>query len=1070
MTRERRGPIAWMAQNAVAANLLMGVFIIGGLVISGSVKQEVFPEFSFDQINVSVGYPGASPEEVEKGVLIAIEEAIRGLDGVKEVVASAGEGFGSVRAKLLLGADQERLLTDIRGAVDRIRSLPEEIERPTVSLLQARQRSISVVIYGDVEHETLREQAEIVRSGLVANTAVSQAEITGLPLREISVEITEENQRRYGLTLDQVAQKIRSASIELPSGRIRSDSGELLIRTSQRRELGQEFGDVLLVSRPDGTQLRLRDVAKVTDGFEEDQPEIWFNGQPAIEIQVFRVGNQTPIEITEAVTGYLDNTSMSAGISVSTWSDKTEAFVGRIDLLKRNAISGLILVFVILGLFLEIRLAFWVMLGIPISFCGAFIFMSMFGASINMVSMFAFILVLGIVVDDAIVVGENIFRRRNEGMGLLDAAIEGAKEVATPVFFAIATTIATFGPLLFVPGFSGKIFGMIPIVVIAVIFISLVESVFILPAHLAHSKQETSGILGAVIRQQLKFSRMLERFIDNVYTPLARVSARHRYATMALAMATLIMTFGAVRGGFFSFSFLPKLESDFVTATVQLPLGTPLSTTRGYRDQLQDKVDVVLSQFEKNGVPVHQGVLAIAGGTLGGGGGPGGERSGGKSPHVAQVRINLTPQGERDFSSGDFARAWRAAVGELVGVERTSFRYSFGGGAGDPINVQLSHSDIGTLEEVATRVADHLESINGVTDIYPGFSPGKEQLNVRLSDQGRALGLTERELALALRSAYYGSEALRQQRGRDEVRVLVRRPQADRVTRASLERMVIRTRAGREIPLSAAAHFERGRAYSAIRRIDGRRTISVTADIDNTKANANRVLNQMRQGYLADLVREVPGLTYSLEGQRREQAESLGSLGQNFLFALLVIYCLLAIPFRSYAQPLIVMSAIPFGGIGALLGHLIMGYELSVISIMGMVALSGVVVNDSLILLVATNDIRRAGASAEDAAVLGGARRFRPILLTSLTTSFGLAPMILETSIQARFLIPMAISLGFGILWATVIILFCVPALYLILDDVHRAWRWIYPKSSDDPPTASGEDVPAESTLDPAPV
>jgi len=1055
-----------MAQNAVAANLLMGVFIIGGLVISGSVKQEVFPEFSFDQINISVAYPGASPEEVEKGVLIAIEEAIRGLDGVKEVIASAGEGGGSVRAKLLIDADQERLLTDIRGAVDRIRSLPEEIERPTVSLLQARQRSISVVVYGDVDHEALREQAEIVRAGLVATTIVSQAEVTGLPLREISVEISEENQRRYGLTLDQVAQRIRNSSIELPSGRIRSDSGELLIRTSQRRELGQEFGDVLLVSNRDGTQLRLRDVATVTDGFEEDQPEIWFNGQPAIEIQVYRVGNQTPIEITEAVTGYLDQNTMPTGVSARTWSDKTEAFVGRIDLLKRNAISGLILVFVILGLFLEIRLAFWVMLGIPISFCGAFIFMSMFDASINMVSMFAFILVLGIVVDDAIVVGENIFRRRNEGMGLLDAAIEGAREVATPVFFAIATTVATFGPLLFVPGFSGKIFGMIPIVVIAVIFISLVESVFILPAHLAHSKQETTGILGAVIRQQLKFSRLLERFIDNVYVPLARLSARHRYATMALAMATLIMTVGAVRGGFFSFSFLPKLESDFVTATVQLPLGTPLSATRGYRDQIQAKVDEVLAQFEKD-TPVHQGILAVAGGTLGGGGGPGGERGGGKSTHNAQVRVNLVPQGERSFSSGDFARAWREAVGEMVGVERLNFRYSFGGGAGDPINVQLSHSDIDTLEEVATRVSEHLEAIDGITDIYPGYSPGKEQLNVKLSDQGRALGLTERELASALRSAYYGSEALRQQRGRDEVRVLVRRPREDRVTRASLERMVIRSRAGREIPLSVAAHFERGRAYSSIRRIDGRRTISVTADVDNTKANANRVLNQMRGAFLADLVREVPGLTYSLEGQRREQSDSLGSLGQNFLFALLIIYCLLAIPFRSYAQPLVVMSAIPFGGVGALLGHLIMGFDLSVISIMGMVALSGVVVNDSLILLVATNELRRAGASAEDAAVLGGARRFRPILLTSLTTAFGLAPMIFETSIQARFLIPMAVSLGFGILWATVIILFCVPALYLILEDVNRAYRWLYPKSDGPAPS---EEEPTDDTpvLDPA--
>jgi multidrug efflux pump subunit AcrB len=1064
--KQRRGPIAWMAQNTVAANLLMGVFIVGGLLISGSVKQEVFPEFTVDEIHVTSVYPGASPSEVEKGVLIAMEEAVRGLDGVKEVVSLAGESSGLVRVRLENDSDKEQALSDIRGAIDRLRSMPVELERPVVKLIKTRQRSISLVVYGDVEHELLRRQAEYLRAGLVANTLITQAALTNLPAREISIEVSEENQRKYGISPEQIAQRIRQSSIELPSGQIKSSVGELLIRTSERRELGSEFAEIKIISRPDGSSVRLGDIATVTDGFEEDQREAWFNGKPSVLIDVYRVGNQKPLEITKAIEDYLADFDLPVGIEVSVWSDRSTAFVGRINLLKNNAISGLILVFVALGLFLEIRLAFWVMLGIPISFLGAFLFMPMFDASINMVSMFAFILVLGIVVDDAIVVGENVFRLRNEGHSALDAAIEGARDVSTPVFFAIATTVATFGPLLFVPGFIGKIFGVIPIIVIATLTISWVESIYILPAHLAHSKTEQHGLFGWVIKQQLKVSRLLERFIANVYVPSAMLAARYRYTTVAISVATLLLLVGAVRGGMFKFSFMPKLESDNVSATIRLPLGTPLSETKRYRDLLQAKLTPALNELAGD-AKVDLGILSVAGGTAGGGGGPRGSGNGGKSTHVASVRIMLVPLGERDFSSGDLARAWRNSVGEVVGAELVSFGYTFGGGGGEPVNIRLSHSDIGTLETTAQRVATHLESFDGLTDIDSGFSLGKEQLNVRLSDQGRAMGLSERNLATALRASFYGTEALRQQRGRDEVRVIVRRPESDRTDRDQLGEMIIRTPSGQDISLNEAATFENGRAYSSIYRVNGRRAISVTADLDSKKGNANEILSELQQDYLPKLVAETPGLTYSLEGERKSQKESLGALAKNYVFALLIIFCLLAIPFKSYTQPFLVMSAIPFGAVGALLGHWVMGFELSIMSMMGIVALSGVVVNDSLVLMIATNKIRRGGASAIDAAVYGAALRFRPILLTSLTTSFGLAPMILEQSVQARFLVPMAISLGFGILWATVIILYTVPSFYMILDDLYTFFGWLYNKPN---PTAANALEPAMSDEDSSPI
>ncbi len=1055
--RARHGALAWMAQNAVAANLLMGLLIVGGLAMSSQVKQEVFPEFDPDYVTVSVIYPGASPEEVEQGIVLAVEEAVRGIDGVKRVTSTAGEGSATIQVEILTGADLDAVQNDVKVAVDRIQSFPEEAERPVVSAAPSVRNVIAVIVHGEQSHEVLRQTAERVRAGLLAETPVTRTELANVPTREIAVEVDQATLRGYGLTLDQIARAIDAASVELPGGAVRAVGGEVLVRTTERRDLGAEFADITVISRADGTRVRLGEIATVRDGFGETDQEAIFDGRPAVRLNVYRVGDQTPVQIAEAVEDYVAGLALPEGVELATWDDQSEIYADRISLLVRNAGMGLVLVMIVLGLFLEIRLAFWVMLGIPISFLGAFLLMPVFGASINMISMFAFLLVLGIVVDDAIVVGENIFEQRRQGKPFLRAAIDGVHEVAAPICFAVATTVATFGPLLFVPGFTGKIFGVIPIIVIAVLMLSLVESLLILPAHLAHGSREAGGVLGWLNRQQRKFSDGLDRFIERLYVPAAHWIARSRYLVAAGALATLAATAGLAAGGFIKFGFFPKIEGDIASASIRLPIGAPVEETRAIGERLIAAADRVVQR--NGGEGIKRGLYAQIGQSLGGFR-PGAAASTGS--HIVDVQVQLVPMDQRDITARVFVEQWRREVGTLVGVETQNFRFSLGPSAGSPIDIQLSHPETPVLEAAALRLGESVADFQGLRDIDPGFSNGKDQFDATLTPVGRAVGLTELELARQLRSAFFGAEALRQQRGRDEVKVMVRLPLADRRAVESLESLVLRTPGGGEIPLSQAAVLSPGRAETAIRRVDGRRVLNVTADIHEGQANANEVLARIEKEVLPGLLAATPGLSYSLEGEQREQRESLGALGFNFGLAILVVYGLLAIPFRSYLQPFLVMSVIPFGIVGALLGHLVMGYDLSVISVLGIVALSGVVVNDSLIMIVATNSFRRDGATPEEAVVLGGARRFRPILLTSLTTFFGLMPMIFETSVQARFLIPMAISLGFGVLSATVIVLVVVPAYYLILEDVVRFWRWLYPGSMDHEPTV-GRAEPLEA-------
>ncbi len=1019
-TPKARGPIAWMAGHSVTANLLMLVLLVGGFIMGTRIKKEVFPDFELDLVTISVPYPGASPAEVERGILLAIEDAIQDIQGIKEVTATAREGSGIVNAEIIEGENVQQVARDIQNEVDRITSWPEEAEDPTVVVAQRKRYVTSLALFGDQPERVLREMGETVRDRLLSDPDISQVELTGVREPEISIEISQKTLRTYGLTLDDVARRIGQASVEMPGGAIKTSSGDILMRVKERRDFGREFAKIPIITTADGTQVLLEQVATIRDDLEESDQFATFNGQPAVLIEVYRVGDQTPISVSEAVNRRTAdiNQSLPAGLKLESRNDLSDIYRQRLDLMVRNGYLGLGLVFVLLAIFLEIRLAFWVSLGIPISFIGGLLLMPLGGVSINMITMFAFIVTLGIVVDDAIIVGENIYHHRQSGAGWFEAAVSGAQEIAMPVTFSVMTNMITFMPLFFIPGFMGKIFKYIPIVVISVFFISLIECLFILPAHLGHQKGQPGGPLGWLIQRQQRFSDRFRAFIHNRYRPLLELTLRGRYVTLAVGVMILIVTVAYVRSGRMGFELFPKIESDYAMATLRLPFGSAVANTIQAQQQLIRAAKAVTDQ--NGGEEMVEGIFAET------------------DANTASIRVYLTPPDVRPITTARFTELWRQEVGQIPGVETIKFESDAGGpGRGAAISVELSHRDTGILSRASEELAAALGFFPNVTDIDDGFAEGKRQLDFQVRPAAQRLGLSAADIARQVRHAYYGAEAVRIQRGRNEVKVMVRLPQNERQSAFFLEQKILRTPAGGEIPLGNAVTINTGRADTAIERRNGRRIVTVTADV-RPRSQAGQVINAITADTLPALVQKYPGLDYSFSGRQAERRDSVMSLIRGLLGALLVIYVMLAIPFNSYLQPLIIMMAIPFGLTGAVIGHLIMGYSLSVMSMFGIVALSGVVVNDALVLIDFANRRRAGGMVPFDAITDAAVQRFRPILLTTLTTFGGLTPMIFETSRQARFLIPMALSLGYGILFATLINLVLVPSLYILVTDFQR--------------------------------
>jgi len=1018
--------IAWFARNDVAANLLMLIIVVAGLYsLSNKIPVDLFPEFEINTVQVSTVLPGASPQEVEEGLTIKIEEAIQDIAGIREMTSRSNEGRSTVTVEVEDGFDVREMLDEMKSRVDAINNFPVEAERPLVTMPQRMRDAIGIVMYGDYDGLTLRRLAEDVRDELASLPQVSQVSVDNSLRFEISIEIPEWSLRKYDLTLEKVSDALRRNSMDVSAGNLKTEGGDIFIRSIGQAYRASDFSELPILTDQDGTLIRLGDIAVLRDEFEETPLRTRFNGIPAIEVEVFRIGDQSIIEVTDAVKDYIASKqeALPEGLTMTYWRDRSKSIKARLATLTKSAWQGALLVILLLALFLRPAVALWVCIGIPMSFMGAFILMPIFGISLNLMSLFAFILVLGIVVDDAIVTGENVYEHMQRGTDPLTAAIKGTQEVAVPVTFGILTTVAAFIPLALLEG-RGSWYQSIPYVIVPVLLFSLIESKLVLPAHLKHIKPRT-GAPSRLTRIQMAISTSLETFIARVYQPALALALRWRYATLAIMLSSLFIVIGALSSGQTKFVFFPRVQSEVATATLTMPAGTAFESTDRIVAHMTKQAQLLQEKYidPESGESIIKNIYSI---------------SGGRNSTTGRVRVETIPPELRSLEIGtqQLVAEWRKMVGQVAGAEQLNYRAEIGWSR-PAINIELRGKNADDLAELGDKFKDKLSEFTAISDVEDSMSDGKEELQLKLKPEATLLGLNLNMVARQVRQAVYGFEVQRIQRGREEVRVMVRYPISARQSIETLEQMMIRVAERQEVPLWQIADIVPGLSPSSILRIDRQRTLSVTADFDKEQGDLSAVQKELEE-FLQKAISSYPGMNYEMAGEARDQKESSNELKFGLYGLLLVIYILLAIPFKSYAQPLVVMLVIPFGMVGAVIGHWIMGMNLTLLSLMGVLALSGVVVNDSLVLVDYINKKRAEGVALFDSVYAAGGRRFRPVILTSLTTFAGLMPLLFEKSTQAQFLIPMAVSLGFGILFATIITLFLVPINYLIMEDIKR--------------------------------
>lgn len=1032
-----RGPyyafIEWFARNAVAANLLMLILLAGGLYSVVTIKKESQPPIDTNFITVSMPFLGSSPEDVEEGILIKIEEAIQDIEGIQEIISTGHRGRGTVQIEVSSGYDVPEVMTEIKSRVDAISTFPENTEKPIISRTRFQQQVNLVSVYGDVSERTLKEYAKQIRNEIVSLPGITRAEILGSRPYEISIEVSEFTLERYSMTLSEVALAVRRGSLDLPAGSIRSDSGDIQLRTKGQAYTGVDFEEILIRTNPDGSRILLKDVADIKDGFADTGRFSEFNGKQAFTIRVLSVGDQNELEISQTVRDYVaaKQVSIPSGVGLTAWADVTYYLKGRLDMMVKNMVIGALLVFMALALFLRLKLAFWVMVGLPVAFLGTLFMMPAFGISINLISLFGFILVLGIVVDDAIVIGESAYTSIRARGHSVDNVLEGVFKVAMPATFGVLTTIAAFIPILMISGIMGKYFSAIGWVVTLCLVFSIVESKLILPAHLAHMKvrqysEDTHNIL---IRFQRFFSEGLHTLVANYYSPFLSRCLQRRYLTLSVFISMLILTLGLLAGGILRSVFFPDIAADFVQVDLLMNEGTPAARTHDALRQLQDglwKLDAEVSKEQgvESGALVSS-VLSFAQGDISG-----------------QIITELVKEDKAVLSGPEVLRRWRENVGEIPGAKQLGFSIAAGPGGGAAISIQLIGADIEQVGRASQELTRRMKTYAGLYDIRNTFERGRPEIRLNLKPEAEALGITLQDLASQVRAGFYGTEVQRIQRGQDEVKVMVRFPRAERDSVGYLDNMKIRTPNGGRVPFRSVAEVELTQSPTFIRRFDRERAVRVSAEVDKDKYEPKKIQDDIMNKELPQVLAHFPGVRSRLSGAGRQQVEIQRDLLRGGLLAIFLIYALMAIPLKSYSQPLIIMSVIPFGIIGALIGHLILGIPVSMTSYFGIIALSGVVVNDSLILVDFVNRERAASVPLTQAIGNAAKTRFRAILLTSLTTFLGLAPIaIFETSLQAQLVVPMAASLAFGILFATVITLFLIPVLYLILDDFKNWWK-----------------------------
>lgn len=1028
--------VSWFTRNPVAANLLM-IFIVaaGSVTLASRLPLEVFPSFELARITIQVPHRGATPVEVEQGITIKVEEAIQGLEGIKSINSNAVEGLGTISVEMESNADSEKLLDEVRQRVDQIGDFPSDADSPSVYIPSRSREVISVLVSGPLPERELVDIANRVRDDLEALPSVSSVAVSGARDFELAIEVSENTLTQYQLTLADVSQAISNSSLELSAGAIRTTSGEVLLRTAGQAYTVEDFEKVVVRTSLDGTRITLADVASITDGFDESLLDQRYNGQRSVEVDVFRTGLQSAIKVADEVKQYLSEAEQTLpyGVSLGYWRDSSRVVKARLTTLLESALFGGVLILILLTLFLRFWVAVWVFVGVPVSILGGIAVMPFLGVTINLISLFAFILVLGIVVDDAIVTGENIYTHMRRNPNRVQAAIEGANEVAIPVTFGVLTTVAAFIPLLLIEGARGQIFAQIPLIVIPVLLFSIIESKFVLPSHLSHLDFHSKKRPNIFARMQHKIADGFEWFVFNCYKPVLAFSLNYRYTLLAGFVGVAIVVFSLVSAGHVKFIFFPRVQSETALAALEMPEGTPFEVTQKHILTMADAVSDLQKEYidPDTNESVIENILTTAGSSGGGG----------RGSHRGRVMFEIVPPEERtlDVTSSDLVRELRQRIGSIPGAKNLTYRAEFGRG-GSPIDVQLSGFDFDELRQAAALMKARLITFDGITDVVDSFEGGKQEIELSLQPNGEQLGLTLSNVAAQVRNAFLGTEVQSFQRGRSDVQVMVRYPENERVSIKNVENMLLVTPSGERVRLASVADVSLGRGFSVIKRVDRRRTVNVQADVNKQVANVEGIKQGLTE-YAEQLALQFPDVRFSLEGEAREQQDSFGSLKFGILFVLMVIYTLLAIPFRSYVQPIMVMLVIPFGIVGGILGHVIMGMNLSIMSYMGMLALCGVVVNDSLVLVDYVNKRRAEGVDLFEAVSTAGVARFRAVILTSLTTFFGLVPLIFEDGTQAQFLIPMAVSLGFGILFATVVTLLFIPVMYLVFEDIGKLFR-----------------------------
>ncbi len=1043
-----KGWMAWFAYNPVAANLLMAILLFVGGITALNMRTEGFPVSAPRNVTVSVNFQGGSPEDVEEGAAVKIEDALNGVAGIKKITSTVTASNAVIVVKGEEGYPVGTLKDDVKIRVDAIATFPAQVESIVITEEQEESHVIYVQLYGDTDHGTLKETARRVKAQLLSLPNVNKIITNGAKTFEINVEIQDEKLRAYDVSFDEIAAALQNSSINLSAGSLKTDGGTITLQSRKQRYHGYEFEDIIIRSSAEGGLVRLRDIAVVNDGFTEQAVLSQFQDKPSINLNVLLIGRasitKASSNVQQAIETMRSANWMPETIEFATWYDEANIIRDRLGLLSKNALTGMVLVLIILTIFLNIKVAFWVAIGIPISFAGTLIMMgpNFFDYSLNDLTTFAFIIVLGIVVDDAIVIGENIFTHKKRDGGGVETAIRGAKEVATPATFGVLTTVAAFYPLTTITGEFGGPFRLIAIVTIICLLFSLVESKLILPAHLAHLKlnknKKQNAITALWTRFQENIESGLQHFIKTYYKPVIQAVVSYRYQSLGVFIAILILAAGLVTSGTVRTVFFADFESDIIYANVTMNPNTPVNKTHqiaaNLERSLQSARQDIKEQYAMTRDPVLYAYISSS------------------SDEQALITAQLLPGTERKFSGNDFLNIWRQKTGIQSDVKQLDFYAEFGDE--DDLRVEMTSLDYTALRQAMSALQKQVESYAGIYDIRTNLDNDRLELTIELKPEAESLGLTYRDVISQLRSAVFGFEAQRVQRDNEDIRVKVRYPKNERNNISDLEQIRIRTTDSGTVPLSVLADLSRNKKQTQIDRIDGNRILELTARINKDFVSPSDIVADLQKKVFPDIASRYRGVKLNLAGESEAQGDATNKLIAGFVLGLLIIYALLAVPLKSYTEPFVIMLAIPFGIIGAIIGHMVIGIPISLLSFFGVLALSGVVVNDSLVLVSRYNQIRQTGLAYEDAVVEAGMSRFRAILLTSITTFVGLLPLIMEKSEQAQLLIPMAVSLAFGILFATFITMLIIPVLLGIRLDIINLFRRLAGKKT---PLAAAE-------------